>query len=117
MERRIAGPVVVSYRNSTSNHNSRYTKQFGCLLYLIEILHQTTTSLEVMLTQERLYLIEILHQTTTMQKQGEINYALYLIEILHQTTTLEGVEHFGAALYLIEILHQTTTCRLFVSSL
>ena len=57
--------AVVSYRNSTSNHNL-----VGCILqsvslYLIEILHQTTTSLEVMLTQERLYLIEILHQTTT----------------------------------------------------
>ena len=37
---------VVSYRNSTSNHNI----SFGCFLantlYLIEILHQTTTSCE-----------------------------------------------------------------------
>ena len=36
-------PVVVSYRNSTSNHNLvPYYCNIG-LLYLIEILHQTTT--------------------------------------------------------------------------
>ena len=57
--------AVVSYRNSTSNHNSRYTKQFGCLLYLIEILHQTTTLEGVEHFGAALYLIEILHQTTT----------------------------------------------------
>ena len=34
---------VVSYRNSTSNHNSTSTPQMIILLYLIEILHQTTT--------------------------------------------------------------------------
>ena len=34
-------------------------------LYLIEILHQTTTSAEVCLARLALYLIEILHQTTT----------------------------------------------------
>ena len=38
-------PVVVSYRNSTSNHNLvPYYCNIG-LLYLIEILHQTTTLL------------------------------------------------------------------------
>ena len=34
---------VVSYRNSTSNHNKRSSHNIGQLLYLIEILHQTTT--------------------------------------------------------------------------
>ena len=56
---------VVSYRNSTSNHNL-----WGCLpcfsaLYLIEILHQTTTRLSITERGCGLYLIEILHQTTT----------------------------------------------------
>ena len=56
---------VVSYRNSTSNHN--FSRKRGCLrrLYLIEILHQTTTSFKHAFFQELLYLIEILHQTTT----------------------------------------------------
>ena len=35
-----------------------------------------------------LYLIEILHQTTTYAKVGVTSKGLYLIEILHQTTTL-----------------------------
>ena len=34
---------VVSYRNSTSNHNRGSCRHGGCRLYLIEILHQTTT--------------------------------------------------------------------------
>ena len=36
--------IVVSYWNSTSNHNSRTTRRRNSKLYLIEILHQTTTS-------------------------------------------------------------------------
>ncbi len=35
---------VVSYRNSTSNHNMRATWSCAARLYLIEILHQTTTN-------------------------------------------------------------------------
>ena len=34
-----------------------------------------------------LYLIEILHQTTTVLPSQIYTMALYLIEILHQTTT------------------------------
>ena len=36
-------PSVVSYRNSTSNHNLFGTNVLYNTLYLIEILHQTTT--------------------------------------------------------------------------
>ena len=57
--------LVVSYRNSTSNHNlSVYSYQFMGL-YLIEILHQTTTRALCIRHRVELYLIEILHQTTT----------------------------------------------------
>ena len=44
---------VVSYRNSTSNHNASHMMLFALLLYLIEILHQTTTSLLVILLRLR----------------------------------------------------------------
>ena len=40
----ICDPVVVSYWNSTSNHNYKDPITGVELLYLIEILHQTTTS-------------------------------------------------------------------------
>ena len=56
---------VVSYRNSTSNHNKRFAIRSVTLLYLIEILHQTTTIDSQLDKSKPLYLIEILHQTTT----------------------------------------------------
>ena len=56
---------VVSYRNSTSNHNLGHRPKLLWLLYLIEILHQTTTRCFELLQPYLLYLIEILHQTTT----------------------------------------------------
>ena len=40
---RATSQGVVSYRNSTSNHNAGTTTPNSALLYLIEILHQTTT--------------------------------------------------------------------------
>ena len=79
---------VVSYRNSTSNHNNARRQWRFQQLYLIEILHQTTTSGDGLGSTQKLYLIEILHQTTTVFLALEIPDALYLIEILHQTTTV-----------------------------
>ena len=58
---------VVSYRNSTSNHNSVNGPLGQQGLYLIEILHQTTTAAVVIVIGLKLYLIEILHQTTTIE--------------------------------------------------
>ena len=40
-------PSVVSYWNSTSNHNCSLVGKCTFVLYLIEILHQTTTSCEI----------------------------------------------------------------------
>ena len=61
------------------------------------------------LKSSELYLIEILHQTTTSPQLGNDRAMLYLIEILHQTTTTGAVVWRELLLYLIEILHQTTT--------
>ena len=78
---------VVSYRNSTSNHNRECAIVSVTPLYLIEILHQTTTGQLNPLYTPSLYLIEILHQTTTRSCSEAMELELYLIEILHQTTT------------------------------
>ena len=99
---------VVSYRNSTSNHNLVTIATFTPL-YLIEILHQTTTLARSTISLTGLYLIEILHQTTTVDRDVLRRLPLYLIEILHQTTTHGVMVNATAKLYLIEILHQTTT--------
>ena len=68
--RRILLPatIVVSYRNSTSNHNTGAKLMKDSKLYLIEILHQTTTGRYFFVFTLVLYLIEILHQTTTPQQ-------------------------------------------------
>ena len=78
-------------------------------LYLIEILHQTTTLILAKKIYDMLYLIEILHQTTTLPVASLPAVWLYLIEILHQTTTVIRLSTGTPELYLIEILHQTTT--------
>ena len=101
--------IVVSYRNSTSNHNTPAAVLGSSGLYLIEILHQTTTLWASHLNELALYLIEILHQTTTLGCQFRFICKLYLIEILHQTTTKDLQKWYELKLYLIEILHQTTT--------
>ena len=80
--------LVVSYRNSTSNHNKVFKVSMSLKLYLIEILHQTTTAHRQQIPGRQLYLIEILHQTTTLTGADFTTPSLYLIEILHQTTTL-----------------------------
>ena len=64
----VFSDAVVSYRNSTSNHNVSL-----CFFVLL-----------------KLYLIEILHQTTTRDAWEAQNRPLYLIEILHQTTTIHA---------------------------
>ena len=101
--------IVVSYRNSTSNHNTIPQLAIASRLYLIEILHQTTTVRNVCVASVMLYLIEILHQTTTLNGVSSFAPLLYLIEILHQTTTFVSHIRSTSELYLIEILHQTTT--------
>ena len=107
--------IVVSYRNSTSNHNTPAAVLGSSGLYLIEILHQTTTLWASHLNELALYLIEILHQTTTLGCQFRFICKLYLIEILHQTTTKDLQKWYELKLYLIEILHQTTTlCYIIV---
>ena len=118
---------VVSYRNSTSNHNSSSDICFAASLYLIEILHQTTTSRRRHKRKKALYLIEILHQTTTLEADRIRAQLLYLIDYLNMPVPVvsyrnstsnhnfDFCRYICAVLYLIEILHQTTTRRVVSS--
>ena len=56
---------VVSYFHFTSNHNIRLFRHRFIRLFLISILHQTTTVLGTRRKRHELFLISILHQTTT----------------------------------------------------
>ena len=130
---RATSQGVVSYRNSTSNHNAGTTTPNSALLYLIEILHQTTTSRRRHKRKKALYLIEILHQTTTFSqsistRNGCILSKFYIKPQQMTTSMKDGLvvsyrnstsnhnsryyKYFLFQLYLIEILHQTTTMKL-----
>ena len=61
------------------NNSCNYAAFQYCRLYLIEILHQTTTHCKCIQFT--------LHQTTTTSRSALGTFSLYLIEILHQTTT------------------------------
>ena len=79
---------VVSHSNSTSNHNSA----------------------SALRPANRLFLIPILHQTTTAQTVESLCFALFLIPILHQTTTSRM-----AVIHILHVTHMTpmhkTSCR------
>ena len=101
--------LVVPHSNSTSNHNYGGGYLLSDKLFLIPILHQTTTFRQKIATGDKLFLIPILHQTTTISLSENSVLPLFLIPILHQTTTsiLNTFAYFQ--LFLIPILHQTTT--------
>ena len=81
------GQLVVSYRNSTSNHNKIPGVHVKALVVSYRNSTSNHNSSETTIVIRRLYLIEILHQTTTPDNQYHYKSGLYLIEILHQTTT------------------------------
>ena len=103
-------PVVVPHSNSTSNHNKGGQYYYDIELFLIPILHQTTTLVNNTSRWSSLFLIPILHQTTTGYFAWRYVERLFLIPILHQTTTTTYDLYTGERLFLIPILHQTTTC-------
>ena len=65
-----------------------------------------------------LYLIEILHQTTTIEVIQIVLFVLYLIEILHQTTTLRSELKRGTGCILSKfyIKPQLFKSRIFSTS-
>ena len=83
-------------------------------LFLIPILHQTTTRRGNACVPRELFLIPILHQTTTISVSSATYLGLFLIPILHQTTTISSTQILRVLLFLIPILHQTTTSRMAV---
>ena len=107
---RVSDYGVVSYFNSTSNHNLFTSVSRRVSLFLISILHQTTTYPRAVTLLDSLFLISILHQTTTTKLNGRLCRVLFLISILHQTTTIYSRDLDSLELFLISILHQTTTC-------
>ena len=101
---------VVSYRNSTSNHNNGCVFSCDGLLYLIEILHQTTTVTATAPDVRRCILSKFY-----IKPQLPVALLRYVVVVSYRNSTsnhngLAAIPS-GRMLYLIEILHQTTTSR------
>ena len=101
-------PVVVSYRNSTSNHN--YGPDYWCprSLYLIEILHQTTTG---GIDGEPLNSCILSKFYIKPQRSLRLTAIPLVVSYRNSTSNHNSSSSAGSSLtlYLIEILHQTTT--------
>ena len=85
--------MVVSHSNSTSNHNI-----IGVAAVRPKVVsHSNSTSNHNISLEEArlelLFLIPILHQTTTYERSGKRCALLFLIPILHQTTTRHMLEY------------------------
>ena len=93
---------VVSYFNSTSNHNGSTVNAVSRKLFLISILHQTTTGNARVYGDAWLFLISILHQTTTGDVRVGSERALFLISILHQTTTITLAYRLSVGCFLFQ---------------
>ena len=121
---------VVSYRNSTSNHNLFGTNCLYNELYLIEILHQTTTPsplavflLSCILSKfyikpQRLlqphlqrYVVSYRNSTSNHNSGGSLVAPGSVVSYRNSTSNHNSVTEYTplSRLYLIEILHQTTT--------
>ena len=124
--------TVVSYRNSTSNHNCARLFCATCKLYLIEILHQTTTCCFVYITPSCCILSKfyIKPQRTRVHEERPRSCILskfyikpqprssfpdfeYVVSYRNSTSNHNSCLCISeeTALYLIEILHQTTTSK------
>ena len=100
--------VVVSYRNSTSNHNHIDTVRVDYMLYLIEILHQTTTCGKCEDCLRRCILSKFYIKP---QHSPDNNMNLRVVSYRNSTSNHNYLfcHRSSDGLYLIEILHQTTT--------
>ena len=121
---------VVSYRNSTSNHNSFKHAFFQELLYLIEILHQTTTRARPLLIplccilskfyikpqlrlERELARCSCILSKFYIKPQQRIRHKIGHSVVSYRNSTsnhnIRLLKLTLSKLYLIEILHQTTT--------
>ena len=82
---------VVSYRNSTSNHNGWRRIRLGTMV--VSYRNSTSNHNEVVTVTRRIGVVSYRNSTSNHNrgKVGVVLLKLYLIEILHQTTTFQHV--------------------------
>ena len=127
--------IVVSYRNSTSNHNFALGNENEDGLYLIEILHQTTTGCRRAVgpfscilskfyikpqpsRRDRSRTIVVSYRNSTSNHNSCVLRSFILRVVSYRNSTSNHnqnlLKYSVFTLYLIEILHQTTTSGLIL---
>ena len=103
--------ILLKFYIKPQQRRSRGPFGCGCILLKFYIKPQPTRCPHC--GRRRLYLIEILHQTTTIVAASIPTIPLYLIEILHQTTTAGGAICSISVLYAV-LSGRKIECRTFV---
>ena len=108
-------PKVVSHSNSTSNHNISLEEARLELLFLIPILHQTTTYERSGKRCALLFLIPILHQTTTAMQTSTSSRCCFSFQfyIKPQPRRLNQCEELGCFSFQFYIKPQQVISRMF----
>ena len=107
---------VVSYFNSTSNHNNRKKDMLRDWLFLISILHQTTTIARVRISMKSLFLISILHQTTTKWAASLFSDGCFLFQFYIKPQHIPEANGFTLCCFLFQfyIKPQPRICDLLI---
>ena len=101
--------IVVSYRNSTSNHNCLQWSRTGCIV----VSYRNSTS-NHNLTMNREYAMYVVSYRNSTSNHNHIDTVRvdYIVVSYRNSTSNHNRNHIlrnSSRLYLIEILHQTTT--------
>ena len=99
----------VSIGGYTSNHNRPPAIYAGLGVFLLAVIHQTTT-IEYNLTPvAKVFLLAVIHQTTTGSVSLHLLNWVFLLAVIHQTTTEQYYTRYTKAVFLLAVIHQTTT--------
>ena len=84
-------PCSVSIGGYTSNHNLAVHQIGVKSVFLLAVIHQTTTESWVFRHLLEVFLLAVIHQTTTTPSACLSARVVFLLAVIHQTTTSQGV--------------------------
>ena len=96
---------VVSYRNSTSNHNESLISSAFLLLYLIEILHQTTTPVTDILSFRCCILSKFYIKP---QHTADNNMNVCVVSYRNSTSNHNSIHHEGLSRHVVSYRNSTS---------
>ena len=82
---------VVSFGCSTSNHNTQAADHFNHQVVSFGCSTSNHNHFQPGLERRVLFLLDVLHQTTTGDAPSKSMRSLFLLDVLHQTTTMYDV--------------------------